>query len=324
MNKKGFTKCCGMVFVGMVSMAFVSCGDDDEIGNYNVGSIVIETEDGDQLLVTGVGSLKYSYDSDGVLTYFYDGDGFDVTNNGTTFTYTDSYGTETCQLTLNGNGYITKLVYEGNYEEDSWKETGNMSYDGSGHLTKISYSYSETYIEDDEKESYSGSGSWTLTWSDGLLTKFVDSASETGYKYTDTYEYDYGSNTYPNAYCQYAPALWRGNDAVINELSYIFMLGIGPTYLPSTVEYTETEEEDGDTDIYDGSSSYKFSFNSDGTISYQTNAKGTSKISFTYDEYTGTSSRAFDVISEDEEILDANTETTSHLRIFGKRHRNRR
>ena len=317
-----------MVFVGMVSMAFVSCGDDDDSGSYDVSTVVIETEDGDQLLVIGVGNLRYDYDSDGVLNYFYDGYEYDVTNNGTTFTHTyDMFdGAATIQLTLNGNGYITKSVMEDNVgDEDfseTYKETCNMSYDGSGHLTKVSASYSYAYIDDEEKENYSGSGSWTLTWSDGLLTKFVISESESDYKCTETYEYDYGNDTYPNTYCQYAPAVWCESDAVLAELSYIGMIGVGPTYLPSTVEYTETEEEDGDIYSDEGSNSYKFYFDSDGTIYYQTDAKGSSKYYFYYDDYTGTSSRSFNVITEDEENIDTFTESASHFRLFGKRHRN--
>ena len=328
-----FMKPFRLLICGLALMTCVACDDDDEIGSYNVGSMVIETESGDQLLVTSVGSLQYEYDDDGVLTYFYDGDAFDVTNNGTTFTYTDSYGTETCQLTLNGNGYITKCVNEGTYEgksySETWKETGNLSYDGSGHLTKVTGSYTSTEIWDDEKYNYSASFSWTCTWSDGLLTSAViyemedDEDEGEEYEYTETFEYDYGSYDYPNAYCQFAPAIWGDPDSRFLQLSYIGMAGVGPTYLPSTVEYTETEEEGGKTYSYDGSSSYKFSFNSDGTISYQTNAKGSNKKSFTYEEYTGIMTRAYAAVTEDEEILEAGTESVSHLRFFGRRHRNR-
>ena len=319
---KKFESLC-LCLWGMISLMLVSCGGDDN-GSYNVGSLLIETEDGDKLLVTSVGSLKYGYDDDGVLNYFYDYDDYDVTDNGTTFSYTDSYGSETIKLTLNGSGYISKIVEEGTYEwrdeSETWKETCNLSYDGSGHLTKLSASYSETYIEDDEKETYSGSGSWTLTWSNGMLTKWVYYESDEEWEYTDTYEYDYGSNTYANSYCQYAPAVWDESDAILAELSYIGLLGVGPTYLPSTVDYTSVEEGDGDVDSYDGSSSYKFSFNSNGTISYQTNAKGTGKKSFTYEEYTGSVTRAFDIEIEEEEDLDADGESARRRSLLGRRH----
>ena len=184
----------------MIPLMLVSCGDDDDSGSYNVGSLLIETEDGDQLLVTSVGSIKYGYDDDGVLNYY---DDYDVTDNGTIFSYTDSYGSETIKLTLNGSGYISKCVSEGSYTEydceETWKETANLSYDSSGHLTKLSGGFTETAIEDDEKDTWSGSISWTLTWSNGLLTKWVYYESEEEWECTETYEYDYDSD-YLNVY----------------------------------------------------------------------------------------------------------------------------
>lgn len=281
--------CLGLL---MCACAFLTaCGDDDD-GNYEVSATIIETEDGDKLQVTRVGSVYYDYDDDGYLTYLkWDGTEFEGSDNATKFYYYKEYTStayeESMQLSYNGSGYISTMTYEGtdfydDDEYDAFEESGSFSYDGSGHLTKVSYSGKYTSFLDGEKDSESFSGSITLTWSDNLLTKYVYTDKDEYETYIETYVFDYNDEQYQNAYKQYTPSC-------IDEYFYFFafayagLMGKGPDYLPRTVEYEYKYDDDDDDEFSpDGSTTYKYGFNSDGTIDYQCTSSGKSYKYFEY------------------------------------------
>lgn len=271
-----------------VPAVFTSCGGDDDGGGYGIDATIIETEDGDKLQVTRAGSTYYGYDDNGYIDYLkWEGYEYDGSSNATKFYYSGSYGEESIQLSYNGSGYISKATCKisSYYDDDDYysdTQNASFSYDGSGHLTKISYSGSAVDMYDGEKDSYSFSGSITLTWSNGLLTTYVHSDKEGGDTYIETYTFDYDDGKYANAYKQHAPSsIGCGDDLLVFAFAYAGLCGKGPNYLPTTVEYTDYESWDDEEYTYSGSTSYTYSLNSDGTIYYQ---RAGSK-SYTYFEY---------------------------------------
>ena len=274
-----------------VPAVFTSCGGDDDGGGYGIDATIIETEDGDKLQVTRVGSTYYGYDDNGYIDYLkWEGCEYDGSSNATKFYYSDGDNEESVQLSYNGSGYISKATdkgtdYYNGDEYDSWEESASFSYDGSGHLTKISYSGKGTEVYDGDKESYSFSGSITLTWSDGLLTTYVHSGNEDGETYIENYTFDYNDGQYANAYKQHTPSsIGCGDDLLVFAFAYAGLCGKGPNYLPRTVEYNEYWAYDDEEDEYSGSTTYKYGFNSDGTVNYQCTSSGKSYKYFEYDD----------------------------------------
>lgn len=304
---------------------FVSCGDDDEGGSYKASATVIETTSGDKLQVTRMGKNYYGYDDDGMLDYLaVSGDEYEVSGNGTKFSISDGDYEETIQLSYNGSGYISSMTCKETEDDDddySWScsESASFSYDGSGHLTKISYSGSETEVYDGEKDSYSYSGSIALTWSDGVITKYVYSEKGSdGYTEVETYAFDYNDGQYPNTYNQYTPSLLYMGGLLAFTFSYIGLNGIGPDYLPVTLtESYVYYEDDGYETSGGGTSSYKYSFNSDGTIYYQCTSNGKSYYYFDYEDFGSSSAdgKAATVTTSSESLTPART---VHRGMFSK------
>lgn len=307
---------------------FASCSDDDEGGSMKASATVITTSDGDKVQVTRVGDNYYGYDDDGVLNYLYwNGNEYDVSGNGTKLSLDDDYYyTETIEFSYNGSGYVSKCTQK--YSEElsdgesySGSSTASYSYDGSGHLTKISYTGSETEVYDGDKDSLSYSGSITLTWSNGLLTKYVHYEKENGgWGYTETFEFDYNDGQYPNLYNQFAPAALGWDDDIPFAFFYIGLNGKGPNYLPTTAYWSWVEDDgDGETSDGSGSSSYKYGFNRDGTIAYQCTSEGEDEWYdyFEYDDYGSASakSNAAGVTTSSESLTPTRT---AHRSMFSK------
>ena len=136
----------------------IACDDDDDDGGssvYNAEATVLTTADGDKLLVTNCGSYSYEYDDEGNLNAISTDDyDFEVSTNPFKLTDSGEYQTTTVTITTNGDGYITKAVFDENYENRSisiTQETINFSYNSSSHLTKITYSGTE-YWKDNSYE----------------------------------------------------------------------------------------------------------------------------------------------------------------------------
>lgn len=273
MNKTAF------VFATAAVCAFgaVSCGDDGDdddaggggsaVGNTESG--VIQTPTGEKKRVAKAGQYSYSYNSDGSLASFFDGD---VTYNATykpftvTSHYKDSYIEQTTSdvISLNGKGYISglKLSVENIDSEGKDVSSGNVSfsYDGNGHLTHVVAKGSGYYTEEGKKYNYTSKSEYTYTWEGGKLLKMVYNYSDGYEKESSTVEYTYGSNAKQNVTCQYVPAFI--DDDMIAAFFYIGYYGKGPSVLPTSCKVTYKDDEYSDTENY----TCTYTLNSDGTV----------------------------------------------------------
>lgn len=273
MNKTAF------VFATAAVCAFgaVSCGDDgddDDAGGGgsaagNTESGVIQTPTGEKKRVAKAGQYSYSYNSDGTLASFFDGD---VTYNATykPFTMTGHYKDSNIEQTtsnvisLNGKGYISglKLSVENIDSEGKDVSSGNVSfsYDGNGHLTHVVAKGSGYYTEEGKKYNYTSKSEYTYTWEGGKLLKMVYNYSDGYEKESSTVEYTYGSNAKQNVTCQYVPAFI--DDDMIAAFFYIGYYGKGPSVLPTSCKVTNKDDEYSDTENY----TCTYTLNSDGTV----------------------------------------------------------
>lgn len=273
MNKTAF------VFATAAVCAFgaVSCGDDgddDDAGGGgsaagNTESGVIQTPTGEKKRVAKAGQYSYSYNSDGTLASFFDGD---VTYNATykpftmTGHYKGSYIEQTTSdvISLNGKGYISglKLSVENIDSEGKDVSSGNVSfsYDGNGHLTHVVAKGSGYYTEEGKKYNYTSKSEYTYTWEGGKLLKMVYNYSDGYEKESSTVEYTYGSNAKQNVTCQYVPAFI--DDDMIAAFFYIGYYGKGPSVLPTSCKVTNKDDEYSDTENY----TCTYTLNSDGTV----------------------------------------------------------
>lgn len=273
MNKTAF------VFATAAVCAFgaVSCGDDGDDDDADGGgsaagnteSGVIQTPTGEKKRVAKAGQYSYSYNSDGSLASFFDGD---VTYNATykpftvTSHYKDSYIEQTTSdvISLNGKGYISglKLSVENIDSEGKDVSSGNVSfsYDGNGHLTHVVAKGSGYYTEEGKKYNYTSKSEYTYTWEGGKLLKMAYNYSDGYEKESSTVEYTYGSNAKQNVTCQYVPAFI--DDDMIAAFFYIGYYGKGPSVLPTSCKVTYKDDEYSDTENY----TCTYTLNSDGTV----------------------------------------------------------
>lgn len=242
----------------LMSVPFVSCGDDDDDipggsnapeevpGDSNEGSEGGSNVPGNKLQkltsikAYGVTMYSFVYDSAGRLTKMKPGEAFE----GDVYEVRVSYEpmkielcmTEDDNLTFtnistNSKGYVTScLVVDPDYDNETIKES--FSYDSAGHLTKI---------------SFSDGGSTDLSWSDGKLKSVTDD---------DGMEYKYTYSNLANKTGAVSP-MWE-------PLSYLWFTGLfgaAPSYFPSGI--TITDNYDGETDEYE----LAYKLNSNGTIS---------------------------------------------------------
>ena len=139
MNKTFFV----FATAAVCALGTVSCGGDDDgdeaggggssAGNTESG--VIQTPTGGAVRVAQAGEYTFSYNSDGTLASFFDGD---VTYNATynPFTLSSHYKSSSFEetisyvLSLNNNGYISGVSTSGVYTSKEEKEVskGNGSF----------------------------------------------------------------------------------------------------------------------------------------------------------------------------------------------------
>ena len=273
MNKTAF------VFATAAVCAFgaVSCGDDgddDDAGGGgsaagNTESGVIQTPTGEKKRVAKAGQYSYSYNSDGTLASFFDGE---FTYNATynpftvTFYYKDSDIEETGSfvISLNGKGYISGIKESDKSIDSEGKGEGSgnisFSYDGNGHLTHVVAKGSGYRTEEGKKYNYTSKSEYTYTWEGGKLLKMAYNYSDGYEKESSTVEYTYGSNAMQNVTCQYVPAFI--DDDMIAAFFYIGYYGKGPSVLPTSCKVTNKDDENSDTENY----TCTYTLNSDGTV----------------------------------------------------------
>ena len=273
MNKTAFV----FATAAVCALGTVSCGGDDDgdeaggggsaAGNTESG--VIQTPTGGAVRVAKAGEYTFSYNSDGSLASFFDGD---VTYNATynPFTLSSHYQSSDFEesfsyvLSLNKNGYISAMsgsgAYTGTDEKEVSKGNGSFSYDGSGHLTRVVFKGSGYIEEDGQKYNYTSKSDYTFTWDGGKLVKAVYNFVEGDDTESTVVEYTYGSDAVQNVTCQYVPAII--DDDMIAAFFYLGYYGKGPSVLPTSCKVTYTDDED--THVNTCSCSY--TLNSDGTV----------------------------------------------------------
>lgn len=286
----------------MGGVAFVSCSDDDDdssSGSKSVG--VLDEKTG--LRISSAGGYNYVYAEDGKLQYILSGSScryeFSYSPNKIVHVDDGDYDeAENYSISYNGSGCISSASQSDTWEDEEERETYtsdvSFSYDSNGHLTKISGTFKETEYKKQKgvTETESGTVTWTFTWSNNLLQKIVqleegrDDDGPFRYEETHTFSYNNESMTnYANKYLQYSAFIDSPFNGFMERLCYVGLLGNGPAYLPSKMEYEETEEyynSDGEKKIYNysGSQNYSYGFNSDGAISYV--YSGNSKETYSY------------------------------------------
>ncbi len=273
----------------MGAMAFVSCSSDDDEGGGSAskGAGVIEGKA--NVRVTKVGNYNFYYDSKGRIDHidYRNKDAFHFKYNpNKVVLYEEDDFEEEVSVSYNSNGYVSKFEAStsGKDGKDTWSTSGSASYsyDGEGHLTKISSQWKETGTDDGEKYSATGKVNIAFSWKNDLLVSIVEDESETDDGETETsksvrtYTYDTDKQeNYFNEYLQYTPSFSKelegmGDGEVEEALAYIGLMGKGPQYLPASSKNEWEEYYDGRTHEGSSSNTYKYGFNSNGTIAYAT------------------------------------------------------
>lgn len=275
MNKKFIFSIVPGIALALCSIAFSSCGDDEEenSGGSNPGGPSVTFSD---KLLTQAGQYIFHYDEkkrcNVVETYdYYDGPfkevEIDYSDNSV---YFDSEGMG-MKVAFNQKGYITKLSGSWNENEEGEVSSGSLSisftYDKSNHITSTTLTSDEKEIYEGIEFKYSGTGKSTYTWSNdnlvNITTKYVDyengEKSETIDKYDITYNEGMENKTrqIPVVLSYYLI------DYDISSVAIVGLFGVGPKNLPEIIinEYTE----DGESyEPYETNVSYEL--NSDGTI----------------------------------------------------------
>lgn len=288
-------------------VGFYACSDDDEGGSGSASSTAGVLDKKTGLRVRGYDGYSFYYDEKGRIDYIRDSYGqWSFSYNPNTISFLDNYGGETLKVSYNGSGYLASTSESWSEQGDSYKSTGSsqasLSYDGSGHLTKISLSEKEKKVEGGETWEETWTTTYTLTWRNNLLQQVVykEKGVEDGdtWEETETIVYAYDNEDYENVYRQWAPFLdWEGD--IEELLAYAGLLGIGPNKLPSSAEYEEVEIENGKRYTDNGSNTYRYGFNSDGSISYA--MVNGSRYNFSYD-YAETSDNKTRAAVQDVEV----------------------
>ena len=266
-----------------------SCSDDDDDNGGSGSKSVGVLDENTGLRVTSAGGYNYVYQEDGRLLYILSGSScrYEFSYSPNKIAHVDDGDYEEAEnitVSYNGSGYVSSASSSEKWEdEDEYgEETSNasFSYDSNGHLTKLSGTYKETEYENGKSYSESGTTTYILTWSNNLLQKVVatdEGRDEDGpFKYVETYILSYNNDAMANnanKYLQYACFADPIFNGFMERLCYVGLLGNGPAFLPSGLEYEEQWEyydEDGkkQTGEYSYSYTYRYGFNSDGAISY--------------------------------------------------------
>lgn len=306
----------GMVVLGGLSLSSCSDDDDDNGGSGSKSVGVLDESTG--LRVTSAGGYSYVYQEDGRLLYILSGSScrYEFSYSPNKIVHVDDGDYEEAEnytVSYNGSGYVSSASSNGRWEDNDgdWEEESSdvsFSYDGSGHLTRVSGTYKETEYsyKEGKTDSENGTETYILTWSNNLLQKVVctdEGRDEDGpFKYVETYTLSYNNDAMANnanKYLQYACFADPIFPGFMERLCYVGLLGNGPAFLPSGLEYEKKEEyynENGEKKNYEysGSYTYRYGFNSDGAISYDYEGSyRNATYSYDYVESTGGKSNPF-------------------------------
>lgn len=173
--------------------------------------------------------------------------------------------------------------------DEKWSYTSNasLSYDGSGHLTKIASSYSGNSSDSEGSWSESGNATYSLSWTSNRLASFkgVSKYKDEDGTYSTSFSIIYSyNNATENPLHQWAPSLAyylaEEDEGSLEELlAYAGLFGTGPAELPSAMTY-ESTDEDGKT--YEGSDSFAYTFNANGSLATARVQNNTVRFSYDY------------------------------------------
>ncbi len=320
----------GMALVATVlSAGFCACSDDDDASSPSSDGAIIKTDDGAQLLLSSIkyGSsteYKFTYDEEGRCTYVY-GDcyDYDISYNPYKIICDDEDQDEMkLNFSFNGSGYVTKISGSWSSKGTNWEDSGtctiNISYDGD-HPTKITESYSGKETDEEDKYSWSGSVTATLTWKNDNMTKMNYTWKETdsdgdNWSETGSYTYDYGNTS--NEYKQHTLALNKAYWEIdfMEDLGFIGYFGKGTSNLPTSCEVEYTEE-----DGYEYSKSYSCSYtkNSNGTI----NTEKSNNTTYTYSYTSLDASTRSAVATPFDDMFISSEKADVQKRMFGRHSR---
>lgn len=279
MNKLSISQSFAALAVAAVlGGSLVSCGDDEEgpIVNPDDFKTKITDRNGNAVLVTSVGSYRFTYDESGKLTSMnYGGETYSI--QGENFSFRNKAGSDQVDFFFGSDGCITKIKYTMKDEYESGEGTVEYSY--SNHRLK-SASYAAK--SSGKYDTFEESGKANYTWKDGNLLQVTaegkESGKEDGKSYSESYKssytFTYGSQANTTKQFPY----YMGEDITLedNVFCVLGFFGYGPEYLPTG--YTETYIERGKTETH--TNTLSFTQNSNGTLSSET--RNGSRINYTY------------------------------------------
>lgn len=274
-----------------VATCLTACDDDEEGGSgSSLPSPTLTDSNGNRLQVKSISGggdyYTFDYDDNGKLTsigdYEFEGNSFKLTSDHSSLT-----------VTLNSSGLITKLVEKIDYTDKYGSEKHNMTmdlkYNGNKQLTggTVSGSGSYTSSYNDESESWGGSGTASVSWDKGNISKVVvkskNSGTENGEKYSESYTgtYTFSYSNKENPFHQ-MPFYLAKDVLDIGDYGGVFavlgLIGVGPNKLPDGYVLEEVEEDYGeDTETR----TYTFKQNADGSIKTEAKNNG-STLTYSY------------------------------------------
>lgn len=324
----------GMIMLGSLSLS--SCSDDDDDNGGSGSNSVGVLDESTGLRITSAGGYNYVYQEDGRLMYILSGSScrYEFSYSPNKIVHVDDGDYEEAEyftVSYNGSGYVSSASSSEKWDdEDEHGEAtsdASLSYDGNGHLTKVSGTYKETEYENGKSYSENGTTNYILTWNNNLLQKVVctdEGRDEDGpFKYVETYTLTYNNDAMSNnanKYLQYACFIDPIFSGFMERLYYVGLLGNGPAFLPSGLEYEEIGEyydEDGEKKSYEysGSYTYRYGFNSDGAISYDY-VGNYRNATYSYDHVESKSGGGTPFTRGEENLLSSTRKHKKHLDLI--------
>lgn len=274
--KVNYKKLSAILLATISTFGFVACDKE----NSDIPSPSITDIDGNELQITKIGSVWFSYDDEGKLESF--GDSYCTYSiDGDSFTVTDEDDILETKIYMNGDGYISKIhskICE-EYSDDSYyEEEGdfNFSYNSNGQLSSFSADGSGSECDDEYLYTFKAKISCDYKYNNGNLTsmklvysntmKLNDESESTSE--TEINEFTYGDQI--NVLGQlpfYVGYYLTPFEELGAYFSVIGLFGNGSNFLPTMLSqsFIEDGEEEGPYDY-----SYKFSLNDNGTIKTET------------------------------------------------------
>lgn len=286
--KSKFTFAASILMGAFAMASFTACSSDDDKDGGDNGSTswaypsptLVDTN-GNRVYVSSIGTLEdsytpfwtYSYDEAGNLSVFSCVDEFNAVVGTSTIVCTDYYDDDNYVIYVEtgSNGLISKMREEWTDEWGSGevKGTAETSFTYNEEKQLVSMSYQSSQGKDKYSQTISN------TWKNGILEKttetYVSMEDDWSMTGTETYTYNYGKQANPAK--QYPIGmdcvLWEV-DEIYRPLFFMGFMGVGPAYLPISIDYTHKSEIDN----YTWTNKYDYTLNPNGTINTETEIDG--------------------------------------------------